>query len=387
MLCYMRRQPHGTVHAVVLGHYTQPHILCDESVLHEVCCTRTLSSARPIACASMMDFFTYLDRKSAELANTWIMELVASLLSLSSLAGLVGILAFADGQQILVWHGITLNTLVSAIATVSKLCALYAAASAISQTKWNMASHIPVSLLEFEAVDMASRGAFGCLQLLLRGNNMNVQHVKANGCASLMIRSSTFGAMAFLIAIAFDPFTQQLVQYRRFVEFSLEDTATIPFARRYSGGTIHRVQATNSTVDPTTGIRGEVILVAADFSMQAAILNGLTRSVDEVKQQLPLRCPSANCTWESVESLAVCSKCEDVRSYVHTYASGPADLVASVSLSEQNLGTAFGQSTIHQLPNGAWISNADSDEADGGTKLLMTAFSTGNPVETIVEIW
>lgn len=106
------------------------------------------------------------------LAGTWILEIVASVFSLFCLLAVIVILDKADGKTIMVWHGITLNTIVSVLATASKLSALYMISSAISQTKWNLFTRGPRSLLEFDAIDGASRGALGCAQLLWRSRRM-----------------------------------------------------------------------------------------------------------------------------------------------------------------------------------------------------------------------
>lgn len=84
------------------------------------------------------------------------------------LAGLVSILAYAEGNQVLVWHGVTLNTLVSLLSTGCKLSALSALGSAIGQSKWITFSRRARSLLDLEALDLARRGVFGSVQLLCR---------------------------------------------------------------------------------------------------------------------------------------------------------------------------------------------------------------------------
>lgn len=111
---------------------------------------------------------TGLEDVTTHLAGTWVVELVAAILSVVSLGGLIATLLIADGDQIRVWNGITLNVFVSILATASRLSALYVLSSAIGQSKWNVFSRRPGSLLEFEAIDLASRGPFGCAQLLCR---------------------------------------------------------------------------------------------------------------------------------------------------------------------------------------------------------------------------
>ena len=48
--------------------------------------------------------------------------------------------------------------------------------------------------------------------------------------------------------------------------------------------------------------------------MHGAILNGLSRPLDSVQQQVTVKCPSGNCTFSSFETLDVCHRCADVSS-------------------------------------------------------------------------
>lgn len=105
---------------------------------------------------------------AARLGATWIVETVAISYSLLCLTALVTLLAFADGKDMLDWQGITLNTVISLLATAAKLSALFAVATAISQCKWNLFHRKAGSLLDFEAIELASRGALGGLQMLFQ---------------------------------------------------------------------------------------------------------------------------------------------------------------------------------------------------------------------------
>lgn len=100
--------------------------------------------------------------------SDWWLELWSALLSICALAALIGVLKYANGLIVHSWHGITLNAVVSALATISKLAATYVAGSAIAQAKWCLFKDGPQSLNEFEAVDLASRGVAGCFGLLFR---------------------------------------------------------------------------------------------------------------------------------------------------------------------------------------------------------------------------
>lgn len=51
---------------------------------------------------------------------------------------------------------------------------------------------------------------------------------------------------------------------------------------------------------------------SADFAMTSAILSGLWQSDILVAQQTKHSCPSGNCTWDTFQSLTICSACIDL---------------------------------------------------------------------------
>lgn len=116
-----------------------------------------------------------IERWSARLAATWALEIAAAVLSAGALAATVGVLVAANGRSVndWKWHNITLNALVSVLATISRVSALYILSSAIGQTKWILFNRYPpASLLDFEAIDLASRGSAGCAQFLFRAKRV-----------------------------------------------------------------------------------------------------------------------------------------------------------------------------------------------------------------------
>ena len=107
-----------------------------------------------------------LERLPSKWEDTWIIEYAAIIFSIACLSTLCIVLIVAEDKLVLRWNGITLNTLVSILATFSELSALFALSSALGQIKWNVFSRGPASLLDFEAIEAASSGAFGSAQLL-----------------------------------------------------------------------------------------------------------------------------------------------------------------------------------------------------------------------------
>lgn len=294
-----------------------------------------------------------------QLSATWILEIVASILSIMCLSGLIGVLKYADGRVVVAWHGgLTLNTIISILGTGSKLCAMFALGAAIAQSKWAIFSRHPRSLAEFEAVEQAGRGPFGAAKLLVMTRKV-----------------ATIGAIAVLLSLFFDPSAQQLVQFKQEITWQPSLDATLPKAERYSAGNRVPVELLTNLTRAGNVKNDEVntaVIMNPDFNMQSSILYGLTKPVQNVTQQLALNCPSGNCTWPVTETLGVCHKCNDLRSAVakSTMLQSPGYLeVAAIERPHfpENL-------TRYSLPNGAWL-----DNVDGQTPyFLMTSFGTGN---------
>ena len=135
------------------------------------------------------------------------------------------------------------------------------------------------------------------------------------------------GAFITVLAIALDPFAQQLVQFEQHLSNTTDTQTIIARAQRYSKGTEVEI----STENPPPGV-----ITMADYSMQSAISYGLVQQYDTVVQQTSFKCPSGNCTWSPFESLAVCSVCNNLTDQLTAYAA-PNDLWTDLYLSHLNL--------------------------------------------------
>lgn len=115
-----------------------------------------------------------LEALSARVSGTWTLEILSSFIGIGSLAALIAVLITANGQPVLEWQwrDVTLNAVVSVLSTLSRVSALHVLSVAIAQSKWILFSHRQGSLLDFEAIDNASQGVFGCAQLLFRARKM-----------------------------------------------------------------------------------------------------------------------------------------------------------------------------------------------------------------------
>jgi len=94
---------------------------------------------------------------------------------------------------------ISLNAIISVFATISKSALLVPVTASVSQLKWlhfEQKAHI---LEEMDTFDRSSRGPLGALELLIRVN--------------LRAPAASIGAVIILLALAIDPFTQQILEF------------------------------------------------------------------------------------------------------------------------------------------------------------------------------
>lgn len=132
----------------------------------------------------------------------WQWEFGASIFSLGCFAAIVGVLARNDTRSLASWNfvfGITLNTLVAVLSTLSRTALLVPVASCISQLKWIHLVAAPRPLREVQVFDDASRGPWGSLELIWK------LHART--------KLATWGSIITIMTLAMGPFTQQLLSY------------------------------------------------------------------------------------------------------------------------------------------------------------------------------
>lgn len=103
------------------------------------------------------------------LLSGWWWEIMASVLSLACCLAILGLLVRFNQKPLQSWtFYFQLNTVVSALITVSKATMLLSVASCLSQLKWNhfQANAPPQPLSHLQIFDDASRGPWGAMVLL-----------------------------------------------------------------------------------------------------------------------------------------------------------------------------------------------------------------------------
>lgn len=232
------------------------------------------------------------DRTRHASEKYWLNEVASCLVAFGVLIAIICVLNQNDGQPLPEWkYGITLNALVSVLSTILKAAAVMPLAVGISQAKWLWYAE-PRPLKDIETFDDASRGPWGSFLLLL--------DMRSHYIASL-------GAFLTVIALAVDPFTQQVVQTQECMRLDASAVARIPRANVYDRNG-EKVMASH----------GEYSLY---LPMAATIYSGLISPPDNASAVIAPVCPSGNCTFPaydgaSYQSLAMCHQCEDITQLV-----------------------------------------------------------------------
>ena len=98
----------------------------------------------------------------------WQLELWALFGCFATLAGIAVLLAVFDGGSVFEWNGVSLNTLISVLAVAMKGFLMFAVTECIGQWKWIVFAREKRTLMEFERIDLASRGPSGAASLVWR---------------------------------------------------------------------------------------------------------------------------------------------------------------------------------------------------------------------------
>ncbi|KAK1252177.1 hypothetical protein MKX08_003364 [Trichoderma sp. CBMAI-0020] len=307
--------------------------------------------------------------KSCVNLRPWTSEILAMASSIILLIAMTVLLAAFNRKPIFdnkIW---TLNALISTLSTASKACLLAAVASCISQENWVLFSGKPRRLYDFELVSGASRGPFGSFKVL----------------TSLSLRGGglvRLGALATILSLAMDPFSQQLVQLHK-SQVRKIDEASIAYASRYSLGTlVAGLTAYSITDDGHIKIQGANIYANADFAMQAAIAFGLAADADAVMEQASFHCPGVECDFKPLESLSVCSRCSDVTNKLTKNTLSTGDQYSNLQY-DPSIAEAQANSTEYRLPNGLFLNNMDHKYGPRSSMVYMSMLGTSDPDKTV----
>lgn len=201
-----------------------------------------------------------------------------------------------------------------------------------------------------------------------------------------------------MFALALDPFSQHILQLQERIKYTASDIrGDLPAVSTTRAETYHKGRITRDNMTQSKEKRdGNKAVVAINMelplTMQAAVLNGLARDNEMIKQQGTVTCPTGIRSWDQFQSLGVCSRCRNLTADLKR-----VDNLGSVyNEVYTRIGGVFRKKdgTEFILPNGHFLMNingcavvthsgfCDYNSAMNGnlptSKLLMSSYGTGH---------
>ncbi|PLB49189.1 hypothetical protein P170DRAFT_177262 [Aspergillus steynii IBT 23096] len=277
-----------------------------------------------------------------DLDDSWTWEIGSAVLSVVGIALLIGFLISIHGKPYANWqYTASPNTIIAIIAAITKAALLSAVSACLGQLKWRLYERSSSAPLEYlQTIDEASRGSWGALKVLSR---------VASGSKLGFLTFS--GASLTFLALAVDPFAQQILSFPSRQVQALNETALIQSARNYTAG-----------------------YLTADYKR---ISNLQTRAINSALSLpdtgLQAQCTMEKCSYPRFVSLGICSKCEDVTEQTTqdcvgtvlptanlpvidmncTY-TAPYEYSVTLSLDDMATGTVFDGETFKKLAVNFW---------------------------------
>ncbi|PVH93593.1 hypothetical protein DM02DRAFT_220969 [Periconia macrospinosa] len=224
---------------------------------------------------------------SGNVAKRWLLEIISWLISAICMGAIIGVLiAFRNKPLPKLPYGLTLNAYIAIMSKISGAALLLPVSEALGQLKWSWFQADSKKMWDFEIFDNASRGPWGSFLLLVR--------TKGKALAAI-------GAVITLFALALDPFFQQVVDFPE--RWILSGTSQIPrmvyYAPKYDKE--YKAGIELSQKDPALQTIAEPFLYG-NGTDPIPFGNG-------TRADIPLSCPTGNCTWPTYNTLGMCSKC------------------------------------------------------------------------------
>ncbi|KAI0833936.1 hypothetical protein F5Y06DRAFT_290143 [Hypoxylon sp. FL0890] len=213
----------------------------------------------------------------------WKWEIGACFLILIAIFAILATLYPHEGRPQPNWpYLISVNSLLSVYGAVLKAALAYIVGSGISQLQWRWyARERP--LFDLVRYDSAGRGPLGSLRWLWANH--------------LRQPLTAFGAILTIVAIAIDPFIQQLVLYDGCSIPQDDGLAALPRTNYFENTGVH-IGAGDASVTP---------------ELQAAVNSG----VFSAGQPVNFSCSTGNCTFpDTFATVGYCSRCRDVSDIV-----------------------------------------------------------------------
>jgi hypothetical protein len=207
--------------------------------------------------------------------DTWLLEALATVFSIACFIAICAILLVYDQKaRPELRYGLSLNAIISILATGCKASLMFMIAEVVSQLKWIWFRSKPKQLLDMQTFDGASRGPLGSIMILFQHKGRSL---------------ISFGAAIIVLLLAFDPFVQQILSYPT-RSAAIDNGAGVALTKRldYFAPEANEVQ------------------------WELAWPSGIW-SDDSIFHPT---CSSENCTWPRYRSVEMCSQCADITTSV-----------------------------------------------------------------------
>ncbi|KAK8043992.1 hypothetical protein PG993_004016 [Apiospora rasikravindrae] len=207
----------------------------------------------------------------------WYTEFAWLLIGFLGLVGVLAVLGLYDTKPAPRWPlGITINSLVALLTSLSRLAFMVPLVQGMSQLKWVWFSSKPRPLSDFQLYDEASRGAWGGVKILF----------KLKGFLG------SLAALVTLSGILTSTLTQQALQFQSTLAISQNQTAQVQRCSKFD-------------LYDGAGIK---IGTGDQIHLKQAIFNGAFTAPNETIAHIAPDCPSAECKWPVYHSLSVCTE-------------------------------------------------------------------------------
>lgn len=229
---------------------------------------------------------------SRNVVKRWLLEIISWLLSALCMSAIIVLLFFQQNKSVPKhWPmNITLNVYIAILSKVASASLMLPVSEALGQLKWNWFQGRSKKMWDFELFDNASRGPWGSLMLLI--------HTKGTTLAAL-------GAAITIFTMAMDPFFQQVVRYPQRTMLQSQKSS-IPRVTHYEPHFTKILSNNTEIINPDLDISATLDKFFFDFGAPQLKVGNATRA------EIPLSCPTSDCTWEPYQTLGVCSECTDV---------------------------------------------------------------------------
>lgn len=225
---------------------------------------------------------TETKRPGFDWSGSWAWEIGSVTLAIVGLVLLVAFLFKINNTPYANWqYTVSPNTVVSIIVTITKAALLVSVSSCLGQLKWNLFQN-PAPLYQMQVIDQASRGLWGSLEVLLRG-------IFGSRTGSL----TYIGASLTVLALAVDPFAQQILMFPSRTVPALNVTAFTQTSQQW-----YSIEGSDQS-DVDTGLEPTLL---------TSIMSGLLETYSPLEPQ----CNASSCKFPEFFALGMCSKCENV---------------------------------------------------------------------------